>query len=131
MLQSGVAEFQPDASHANYLQPVFAATLAGTPSYLVAHDIAQRAPRPGDLVCSTRGLGAQTPSDWRELVGKLVPMHCDVVVANSGERIELIGGNVYNTVSKSIFAVRNGYLDRSAGRAFIVVIENRYPSPAT
>ena len=70
-------------------------------------------------------------NEWRELVGRLVPMHCDVVVANSGERIELIGGNVYNTVSKSIFAARNGYLDRSAGRAFIVVIENRYPTPSS
>jgi hypothetical protein len=125
MLQSGVAEFQPDASHAAYLQPI----LTGATAYLVPRSPAEYAPQPGDLMCITRGLGSATPSDWHALIGQIVPMHCDLVTANGGDRIEAIGGNVFNAVSKSIFPARGGLLDPSAGR--ILIVENRYPTPTS
>jgi len=124
MLQSGVSEFQPDASHSIYLQPILLGTQEQTKiPRLLAHNISEYAPRPGDLICATRS-GAIV-SDWRQLIGQTVPMHCDLVVANSGDRVEAIGGNVFNAVSKSIFAARNGLLDPSTRR--ILIVENRYP----
>lgn len=127
MLQAGVpeSEFVPDASHVNYLQGIVARTMDGNPGYLVAHDIAGYAPRRGDLVCATRGV--EVAPDWRLLRGQRYPMHCDLVTANLGDRIEAIGGNVFNAVSKSVIAARDGKLTRDTGRAWIVVVENRYP----
>ncbi|MEO8557804.1 MAG: DUF2272 domain-containing protein [Rhodospirillales bacterium] len=127
MLKSGVTEFQPDASHAIYLQPI----LAGKISRLVARNIAERAPQPGDLICSTRGMGNDAPTDWHQLIGKTVPMHCDLVTANRGSSIEAIGGNVFNAVSKSIRPAREGLLDRASSGAFVVIVENRYPVPGS
>jgi len=126
MLQSGVDEFQPDASHSIYLQPILIATQQGRPGYLVARNIEERAPQPGDLICGTRGQGDAAPADWHQLIGRTVPMHCDLVVANQGDHIEGIGGNVFNAVSRTILPARNGYLDRSSGR--LLVVENRYPA---
>ena len=65
----------------------------------------------------------------RQLIGQTVPMHCDVVVANSGDRIEGIGGNVFNAVSKTIRPARNGYL--TPGGGLLLVVENRYPAPGS
>lgn len=121
MLQSGVAEFEPDASHSIYLQPI----LTGKTAQLVPRAGAEYAPLPGDLICATRG--GNPISDWRQLIGQTVPMHCDLVTANRGDRVEAIGGNVFNAVSKSIFAARNGLLDPSTRR--VLIIENRYPEP--
>ncbi|MGE0151434.1 MAG: DUF2272 domain-containing protein [Reyranellaceae bacterium] len=127
MLQAGVpeSEFAPDASHVNYLQGIVARSMDGNPGYFLAHDIAAYAPRPGDLVCATRGV--EVAADWRLLRGQKYPMHCDLVVANRGEAIEAIGGNVFNAVSRSVIAARDGRLTRDTGRNWIVVVENRYP----
>lgn len=127
MLQAGVpeSEFVPDASHVNYLQGIVARSMDGSPGYLVARDIASYAPRRGDLVCATRGV--EVAPDWRLLRGQKYPMHCDLVIANRGDAIEAIGGNVFNAVSRSVIAARDGKLTRDTGRAWIVVVENRYP----
>ncbi len=127
MLQAGVpeSEFVPDASHVNYLQGIVGRSLDGNPGYLAARDIAEYAPRRGDLVCATRGV--EVAPDWRLLYGQRYPMHCDLVTANLGDRIEAIGGNVFNAVSRSVIAARDGRLTRDTGRNWIVVVENRYP----
>ncbi len=133
MAQAGVpeSEFVPDASHVNYLQGIVERSLAGNPGYFVARDVAAYAPRRGDLVCATRGV--DVAPDWRLLLGQKYPMHCDLVTGNFGDRIEAIGGNVFNAVSKSVIAAANGLLARESGRNWIVVVENRYPEalPAT
>ena len=127
MAQAGVpeSEFAPDASHVDYLQGIVARSMAGNPGYLVARDVADYAPRRGDLVCATRGV--DVAPDWRLLLGQRYPMHCDLVTDNLGDRIEAIGGNVFNAVSLSVIAARNGYLIQGSGRNWIVVVENRYP----
>jgi hypothetical protein len=128
MLQAGVpeAEFVPDPSHVSYLQGIVARSMDGNPGRFVAHDIASYAPQRGDLICATRGV--DVAPDWRLLRGQKYPMHCDLVTANLGDRIEAIGGNVFNAVSKSMIAARDGRLTRETGRAWIVVVENRYPA---
>lgn len=130
MAQAGVpeSEFVPDASHANYLQGIVARSMDGRAGYLVAHDIAAYAPRRGDLICAVRGV--DLAADYRLLRGRLYPMHCDLVTANFGDRIEAIGGNVFNAVSLSVVAASGGLLTRDTGRNWIVVVENRYPDAA-
>lgn len=131
MAQAGVpeSEFAPDASHVNYLQDIVARSMDGKPGYFVAHDIAAYAPRRGDLICATRGV--EVAADYRLLRGQKYPMHCDLVVANLGDRIEAIGGNVFNAVAKSVVAASDGRLTRETGRNWIVVVENRYPERPT
>jgi hypothetical protein len=131
MAQAGVpeSEFVPDPSHVDYLQGIVARTMDGRPGYFVAHDIAAYAPKRGDLICATRGV--EVAEDFRLLRGQKYPMHCDLVTANLGDRIEAIGGNVFNAVSKSIIAARDGRLTRETGRSWIVVVENRYPDAPT
>jgi len=127
MAQAGVpeSEFKPDASHVDYLQGIVIRTMDGNPGYFLAHDIADYAPKRGDLVCATRGV--EVAADYRLLRGQKYPMHCDLVIANRGDAVEAIGGNVFNAVSKSIIAAKDGKLTRDTGRKWIVVVENRYP----
>jgi len=131
MAQAGVpeSEFVPDPSHVDYLQGIVARTMDGRPGYFVAHDIAAYTPKRGDLICATRGV--EVAEDFRLLRGQKYPMHCDLVTANLGDRIEAIGGNVFNAVSKSVVAARDGRLTRETGRNWIVVVENRYPDAPT
>ncbi len=131
MAHAGVpeSEFVPDPSHVDYLQGIVARTMDGGPGYFVAHDIAAYTPKRGDLICATRGV--EVAEDYRLLRGQKYPMHCDLVTANLGDRIEAIGGNVFNAVSKSVIAARDGRLTRETGRSWIVVVENRYPDAPT
>jgi hypothetical protein len=131
MAQAGVpeSEFVPDPSHVDYLQGIVARTMDGKPGYFVAHDIVAYTPKRGDLICATRGV--EVAADYRLLRGQKYPMHCDLVIANRGDAVEAIGGNVFNAVSKSVIAARDGRLTRDTGRNWIVVVENRYPAAPT
>ena len=66
---------------------------------------AEYAPQPGDLVCADRNLGAPL-SHWTERLaelGRVRPMHCDIVVRTRTGRVEAIGGNVRALVARRIF----------------------------
>jgi hypothetical protein len=93
-------------------------------------------PEPGDLICKTRG-GASPPdvdrliADPDAFSGGL-PMHCDIVVANRGGPlapdgvIEAIGGNVMNSVSKSLIPSRGGYLVPGLAGRWFIILRNAY-----
>jgi hypothetical protein len=52
--------------------------------------------------------------------------HCDLVVGASARSLEVIGGNVRNSVSKTTLELNNkGRLLPSAKRPWFVVVENR------
>jgi hypothetical protein len=58
-------------------------------------------------------------------------MHCDLVVLNQGGRLESIGGNVRNSVSKTVRQVGpDGLLPAFGDRPWVLVVENRYPDVA-
>ena len=53
-------------------------------------------------------------------------MHCDLVVFNDGRTLESIGGNVRNSVSKTVRQLgSDGMLLRD--RPWVLVVEDRYP----
>jgi hypothetical protein len=83
-------------------------------------------PEVGDLICAPRGKDKDLTYD--KIVQKAdFSSHCDIVVArNSNSSIEVIGGNVGDTVAKTIVALNgDGYIDSSISfRKWFVVIKN-------
>lgn len=132
-------DFPPSAEHWEYLKGLIKRAAKPTPVF-AAESIDSYAPGPGDLICKTRA-GADPPPLAELLAdpdrfGSSLPMHCDLVVANHGDaahpdgRIEAIGGNVMNSVSKSILPTRNGLLERGRGGQWLVILRNLFAAPA-
>jgi len=125
MIRAGVdsGQFQRSNAHRDYIRKIVAH----------AHDVdfklrprrpADYAPRPGDIVCRGRGRHRDL-RDYTALPAD-AELHCDLVVATAAGRIEVIGGNVRQSVSWSDRVVdAQGRL----GPPWFVVIENRYRDP--
>ena len=63
--------------------------------------------------------------DGIALLLELVP-HCDIVVESKGQTLQAVGGNVRNSVSKSILTLSpDGYLQPTSGRPWFLIVENR------
>jgi hypothetical protein len=51
---------------------------------------------------------------------------CDIVVETKGQTLQAIGGNVRNSVSKTILTLSaEGYLQITSHRPWFLIIENR------
>jgi hypothetical protein len=126
MLEAGVPaqQFPPSGLHSDYLRAI--ARTEGDPDARFAlRDVALYRPRPGDLICATRA-GATVPAYNRIPDG--TTMHCDLVVSTDGATLQSIGGNVRNSVSKTMRRLSpDGLLMRD--RAWVLVVEDRYPDP--
>jgi hypothetical protein len=129
MQSAGVpqSQFTPAPAHWIYLSGLVQS--AGLPGrYFVPRRPTEYSPKPGDLICASRG-----PSriSWRDgyissaaLEG--MSAHCDLVVNKTGRTLEAIGGNVRNSVSKSSLELdARGRLLHIPKRPWIMVIQNR------
>jgi hypothetical protein len=111
-------EFPPSIAHwdyiARFLRPDAAARF-------VARDPLAYAPRVGDLVCASRRAGI------REFAAlQPGPYHCDLVVRSGPGAIEVIGGNVGDTVALARLAVdERGLLAPRPDPPWVVVLEQR------
>src|SRR5580700_8530219 len=97
-------------THSDYIN-----ASVGAPSGLVT--VAQRpesyAPQRGDLICMWRG---QHPIRYDDLPTGRFPGHCDIVVAVNPGSLDVIGGNVDNSVSmKHIPVAVDGHLANPDG----------------
>ena len=82
-----------------------------------------RAPQVGDLICASRSGSGTTLDNLNRGAG-----HCDIVVEVRPGIVAAIGGNVGDSVSRSVFPLdANGFLSPLSGRPFFTVIENRLP----
>ena len=129
MLEAGVPPdlFVPSGLHSDYLRAI-AASESQPAARFALRDAGTFAPRPGDLVCATRA-GASIPAF--DQIPDGTPMHCDLVTFNAGGRLESIGGNVRNSVSKTVRQVGlDGLLPGSGDRPWALVVEDRYPESA-
>jgi len=78
------------------------------------------------LICANRGQGKPT-NVIEELPDSLhSKLHCDIVVETKDQTLQAIGGNVRNSVSKTILTLSpKGYLQFTSPRPWILIIENR------
>ncbi len=115
-------EFNYNASHSRYIVPTIENRKSGDLNAgFVGWRLNEYAPTLGDLVCYARqsGVGYDTPAPYQS--------HCDVVVAVNATNIEVIGGNVSNSVTKKTVPIDfNGYVDdvRDTTYDWFVVIQN-------
>jgi hypothetical protein len=114
--------FCPDARHTIYIERlVERATEPG--AALVPRRLDQRPPQVGDLLCASRAGGDTTLENLNR-----GPGHCDIVVEVRPGEVHAIGGNVGDSVSRSIFPLDgSGFLSPIAARQFFTVVENRLP----
>lgn len=117
--------FPPNGAHRYYLNH-FLGNGRDPDAALRPHAIEDYKPRPGDLICAIRGRFKPTAP-----IGDLpdafsTGLHCDIVVETDGRTLQAIGGNVRNSVSKTVLTLApDGYLQFSNIRPWVLVIENR------
>lgn len=118
--------FPPADAHRDYLVPLIAQAQGNPGAVWVPHPIREYSPKPGDLICANRGRGFYGEVA-EELPQTLNPkLHCDIVVEIQGQSLQAIGGNVRNSVSKTLLTLTpEGYLQPSSHRPWFMVMENR------
>lgn len=129
MRGAGVPESQFRRAPAHWVYLARAIKEASYPGrYFVPRRITDYSPEPGDLICAYRS-GSRPSSTGgytsaRGLSGR--PTHCDLVVGKSGRTLEVIGGNVRNSVSKVTLELDgSGRLQRVPRRPWFLILENR------
>lgn len=120
-------QFRPAIAHSTYLAGLIEdASLPGR--WFVPRRLSDYSPRPGDLICAGRGASRPAGYDgyvdpWQLLGNKT---HCDLVVAKNGQTLEVIGGNVRNSVSRTTLELdAKGHLQPLPRRPWFVIVENR------
>lgn len=122
------SEFPPSDAHWNYIR-YFAANHQSIAAF-TPHKINEYSPRPGDLICATRGNSGFIPvydaMDTGSVLMGHTKLHCDIVTDVRGNQVEALGGNVRNSVSKStLYTGANGRLKPTERRPWFVVLENQ------
>jgi Uncharacterized protein conserved in bacteria (DUF2272) len=114
--------FCPDARHTVYVERmVLREKQPG--AVFIPHHVNERAPRVGDLLCAARDGGGTSLENLNR-----GPGHCDIVVEVQPGKVHAIGGNVHDSVSRSVFPLdAKGFLSPIAARPFFTVIENKLP----
>lgn len=130
MREAGVPDdqFPPSDSHWGYLTRLMAVADSDPGAAFWPHPVGDYQPRPGDLICATRGNGDTPPSGQspRLVLLEHRKLHCDIVVGREGDTLALIGGNVRNSVSKTILKLdKDGYMQPTKRRPWFMVMENR------
>ena len=89
----------------------------------VAHRPDERAPQVGDLICAARNGSGTRLDNLNRGAG-----HCDLAVEVRPGTMAAIGGNVGDSVTRSVFPLdANGFLSPISDRPVFTVIENRLP----
>jgi hypothetical protein len=122
MRKAGAGDrFKYSAQHSVYIRAaIVAKTKTKTAAGMWGFRLSERAPEPGDLICYARepGVGYDTPSaDYKS--------HADIVVARHDDEIEVIGGNVGNSVTLKHLAVDDDGLLIDPQFEWFAVLQNR------
>ena len=108
------SRFPYTPTHSDYINAARRHGLGLEPATaLSAERVEIYAPQRGDLICYWRG---REPVSYDDLPTGRFPGHCDMVVAIRPGSLDVIGGNVDNSVSmKHIPVTANGYLANPDG----------------
>jgi hypothetical protein len=114
--------FCPDQRHTIYVERlVERARRPG--AALIPRRPDERAPQVGDLICASRNGSGTTLDNLNRGAG-----HCDIVVEVRPGALAAIGGNVGDSVTRSVFPLdANGFLSPISARPYFTVIENTLP----
>ena len=114
--------FCPDQRHTIYIERMVERARRPGAAFIPRRPQA-RAPQVGDLICASRQGSGTTLDNLNRGAG-----HCDIVVELLPGAVAAIGGNVGDSVSRSVFPLDgNGFLSPISGRPVFAVIENRLP----
>jgi hypothetical protein len=129
MQEAGVPEYQFPAAeaHRDYLLRIM--DDADDPGAAFRpHAIDEYRAQPGDLICATRGRPDESLNGQHPYLVLLdhSKLHCDIVVERDGDTIATIGGNVRNSVSRTLLKLdENGFVRPTRRRPWFLVVENR------
>lgn len=114
--------FCPDQRHTIYVERLVERARRRGAAF-IARRPSERVPQVGDLICASRAGSGTTLDNLNRGAG-----HCDIVVEVKPSWVAAIGGNVADSVSRSVFPLDgNGFLSPISGRPVFTVIENRLP----
>jgi len=114
--------FCPDARHTIYVERLVERARRPGAAFIPRRP-GERAPAVGDLICAAREGSGTTLDNLNRGAG-----HCDIVVEVQPGQVAAIGGNVGDSVTRSVFPLdANGFLSPISGRPVFAVIENRLP----
>lgn len=114
--------FCPSATHTIYVERIVNRSRQPDAGF-IPHRAYERAPQVGDLICASRDGSGTTLDNLNRGAG-----HCDIVVEVRSREVHALGGNVGDSVTRSVFPLdENGILSPLSGRLFFAVIENRLP----
>jgi hypothetical protein len=105
--------FPAAVGHSKYISRVFKESNNSTYPFK-AIDTTLNAPKVGDLICASRNVSP--PLTFSEIKAKKngYESHCDVVVAINKNQLESIGGNVADSVTKTIVLIdANGIIRKT------------------
>jgi hypothetical protein len=114
--------FKYSSGHSVYIRDVIAKRKNNDSSAAFkGYKLNEVAPQVGDLVCGAREeyvgkVGYDTTTDYQA--------HCDIVVATRSREIDVIGGNVNNSVSKKTLKVEADGKIMNPPKSLFVVIKN-------
>jgi len=113
--------FPYSEAHAIYINIAKQVALGQTTGWVIyAERPTAYTPRPGDLICLSRG----HPLSFDDLPAPLFPAHCDIVVGSDAGFISVVGGNVDDAVTmKHVPVTTDGKLAAPDGQ----VLDSRYP----
>ena len=112
--------FCPDARHTIYVERMVERARRPGAAFIPRH-LNERALQVGDVICASREGGDTTLENLNR-----GPGHCDIVVEIRPGQVHAIGGNVGDSVTRSVFPLdASGFLAPISARRFFTVIENR------
>jgi hypothetical protein len=122
MRKAGAGErFKYSAQHSVYIRAaIVAKTKGSTDAGMWGFRLAERAPEPGDLICYARqpGVSYDTPSASYK-------SHADLVISRTASEIEVLGGNVGNSVTLKHLAIDDHGLLIDDRFEWFAVLQNR------
>ena len=108
--------FRYSIRHADYINEY----IKGDIRFFEGHRLEEYAPKIGDLVCYSRQSGISfnnLPENYKS--------HTDIVVNTNSDHIEVIGGNVGNSVTKKQLKIDKQGTLTDTNHKWFVVIENK------
>jgi len=126
MRKAGAGErFRYSAQHSVYIREAIKARERANKKYgFWGYRLTERSPEVGDLVCYAREAGISFDTQSANYKS-----HADIVIAKSGDAIQVLGGNVGNSVSVKFLKINAKGQLADKNRVWFAVLQNRLDIP--